>query len=214
MKRRDFILGLGLMGLAGPALNMTSIKEKLPAEGFKLDYRVFYGGNEIGMQSVAITEHIEGDHLVIEHDINLQVKILFAVAYSLEHKSREIWSTDKRLISVEAETIENGDKALVKGMHKDDGFHINGNYGEHTGLNSLVTSDSFWIASAMQAPMIMNVRTGDLAKPDITPINENSFHLKADFEHGAVDAKLEYEEDFLKHAEIDSDGHIVKFERV
>ena len=213
MKRRDFVVGLGLLGMAGPVLSLTSIKEKLPPEGFSLKYQVFYGGNEIGSQTVSITEHTEGDHLVIEHSIDLEVRILFAVAYSLEHKSKEIWSTDRRLISVEAETIENGDKALVKGLHKDDGFHINGGFGEHTGLNSLVTSDSFWVASAMEAPLIMNVRTGDLAKPQISSIDDGKFHLKADFEHGPVEAKLEYEGDFLKLAEIDSDGHIVKFVR-
>ena len=182
MKRRDFVMGLGLLGMMGPSMSMTSIKEKLPSEGFNLKYQVFYGGNEIGSQTVAITEHTEGDHLVIEHSIELEVRILFAVAYSLEHKSREIWSTDRRLISVEAETIENGDKALVKGLHKEDGFHISGGYGDHTGLNSLVTSDSFWVASAMDAPMIMNVRTGDLAKPHISAIGKEKFHLKADFE--------------------------------
>jgi hypothetical protein len=214
MKRRDFVAGLGLLGMVGPALSMNAIREILPEEGFNLKYRVSYGGNEIGHQEVSITEHIEGDHLVIEHTIELEVKILFAVAYSLQHKSTEVWSTDRRLISVEAETIENGDKALVKGLHKEDGFHIAGNYGEHTGLDSLVTSDSFWVASAMQAPMIMNVRTGDLAKPQISTTDDGKFHLKADFERGAVEAKLEYEGNFLKQAEIDSDGHLVKFVKV
>lgn len=214
MNRREFMAGIGLLALVPTAFGMQELHNSLPDEGFQLRYKVSLGDTEIGHQEVVITKHTKDDHLVIKHSMDVKVRMLFAVVYSLQHESTEVWTVDKRLVSVDAETVENGEPRVVNGLHKDDGFHIEGEFGEHKGLNSAVTTDSFWLASAMEAPSIINVKTGELAKPAVTQLADGSREMSVEFPHGAVVARLKFDGDFLDYAEIDSDGHVVKFEKV
>ena len=59
----------------------------------------------------------------------------------------------------------------------------------------------------------MNTRTGDVALSQITDLGAGRYHLRADFDHGPVEANLQFEGEFLLDAEIDSDGHVVGFKR-
>lgn len=216
MNRRHFIAGLGLFGLMTSVKGgLQSLKLQFPTDGLYLEYRVFYGGNEIGKQHVSVKPHTDNVNIVIEHDINLVVKVLFAVAYSLEHKSTEIWSPGNKLISIDSWTVENGKetKAIGRRSQADD-FHITGEYGKHTGLDSLVTTDSFWMASALDVSSIMNTRTGEIADAKVMQLSDSQYLIKADFEHGGVKATLQFENNILAQAEVDSDGHVVNFKRV
>lgn len=210
--RRDLLVGLGLYGLISSAKGgMKSVNAEFPSDGLELKYRVFYGGNEIGYQKISVKKH--ADDVVIEHETKLEVRVLFAIAYSLDHISTEVWAPNHQLVSINSTTIENGEKTEVLGRQRGNGLHIQGGYGEHAELNSIVTTDSFWFASALQNPMIINTRTGDVAEAKVSRIEENRFHVKADFAHGSVEAKLRFDNNFLVDAEIDSDGHIVRFMR-
>ncbi len=214
MKRRDFLIGAGLLGLAGQTLGMPVFKPEMLKDGVILKYRVFYGDSQIGHQEVSINKHSEPGHIIIKHNIDLEVKILFAVAYALQHESTEIWSTDKVLTYINSKTVENGEESLVEGKQNSGVFAFNGMDGLEEAPVDVVTSDSFWVSTAMNASSIVNTRTGDVAKPNIKKLDDNRFHLTADFAHGSVDATLHFEGGFLKDAEIDSDGHIVKFQRI
>lgn len=214
MNRRRVLAGMGLAAIVSPAFGMQTVRDQMPDEGFKLKYKVSLGDSHIGHQEVVISKHTADDHLIIEHLVDVEVRMLFAVVYSMNHQSTEVWTVDKRLVSVESKTIENGKLAEVAGVHKEDGLHILGEFGEYAGLDAAVTTDSFWIASALEAPAIINTRTGELAKPKISKHADGTHQMNIDFPHGSVVARLSFDGDFLQRAEIDSDGHIVKFERI
>ena len=77
-----------------------------------------------------------------------------------------------------------------------------------------MSSDSFWIAAATGSGRIINTRSGESATPVIEPLEDGRVHLRARFDHGAVEATLRFDGDFLVEAEIDSDGHTVRLERM
>ena len=213
MQRRDFITGMGLLAALGPRAVPAVVNDVLPAEGVVLDYRASLNGSDIGYQRVRIREHDEDGHVVVEHDTKLEVRILFAVAYRLEHRSTEVWE-GFTLKSVKSETVENDQRTLVDGRATDKGFRLDNQKSQWLTPGELVTADSFWIAAALEAASVVNTRTGDTAKPVLKKIGEDRWHLSAAFAHGAVDATLEFDNGFLREAEVDSDGHLVRLVRV
>jgi hypothetical protein len=213
MQRRDFVTGIGLLTAFGPQITHAAVKDPLPPEGVELTYRVFFSDSEIGTQKVAIREHDKAGHIVIEHETKLEVRILFAVAYALDHRSTEIWE-GFTLKSVQSETIENDERTVVEGEAVEEGIRIRSGEAEWVAPVGAVTSDSFWVAATLQAPKVVNARTGETASPDVEDLGNGRWHLKADFEHGPVEATVRFEGGFLAEAEVDSDGHTVKLERV
>lgn len=213
MQRRDFLTGMGLLAALGPRAVSAVVDDVLPAEGVVLNYRVLFNGSDIGHQQIRIREHDEAGHVVVEHDTKLEVRILFAVAYSLEHRSTEVWE-GFTLKSVKSETIENDQQTLVEGRATDKGFHLDNQKSQWLTPGDLVTADSFWIAASLEAASVVNTRTGDTALPVLKKLGEDRWHLSAAFAHGTVDATLVFDNGFLHEAEVDSDGHLVRLVRV
>lgn len=203
---------MGLLAAFGPRAVSAVVDDVLPPEGVVLKYRVLFNGSEIGHQQIRIREHDLDGHVIVEHDAKFEVRILFAVAYSLEHRSTEVWE-GFTLKSVESETIENDQRTLVKGRATEKGFHINNRNSEWLTHGNLVTADSFWIATALEAASVVDTRTGDAAVPVVEKVGEDRWHLSAAFAHGTVDAKLEFDGGFLREAEVDSGGHRVHLVR-
>jgi hypothetical protein len=204
MLRREFVAGIGVLSVFGSRMTRAAVKDPLPQEGVEFIYRVLFGGNEIGTQKVSIRQHDTAGHVVVEHQIKLEVRILFAVAYALEHRSTEVWE-GFTLKSVHSETIENTEQTVVEGEATEAGFRIR---------NAQVTSDSFWLAAAMKSPKVINTRTGDTASPDLKDLGNGRWHLKANFDHGPIEATMRFDGDFLVEANVDSDGHTVRMERI
>jgi hypothetical protein len=212
MQRRDFLTGMGLLAAFGPRAVSAVVNDVLPPEGVVLNYRVLFNGSDIGHQRIRIREHDEAGHVIVEHDTKLEVRILFAVAYSLDHKSTEIWE-GFTLKSVKSETFENDQRTLVKGRATEKGFQLDNQKSQWLTPGDLVTADSFWIVAALEAASVVNTRTGDTAVPVLKKLGEDRWHLSATFAHGAVDATLDFEKGFLREAEVDSDGHLVRLVR-
>jgi hypothetical protein len=213
MLRREFVAGIGFFSVFGPQMAQAAVKDPLPPEGVEFVYRVLFSGSEIGTQKVAIRQHDAAGHVVVEHETKLEVRILFAVAYALEHRSTEIWE-GFTLKSIQSETIENDERTLVEGEATESGFRIRNTQSETVIPEGAVTSDSFWLAAAMTSPKVINTRTGDTASPDLRDLGNGRWQLKANFDHGPIEATVRFDGDFLVEAEVDSDGHTVRMERL
>ena len=212
MHRRDFLGGIGLLALFGPSVR-AAVTDPLPPEGVEITYRALFGSSEIGWHKIRIREHDDRGHVEIEHESKLKVRILFAVAYSLDHRSTEVWE-GFQLKSVRSETIESNERSVVEGDTSGQSFIIHNKTGKHEVPIHVATTDSFWVAAALKEPTVVNARTGETATPNVEKLPDGRWHLKADFEHGTVDAKLRFDGDFLDEAEVDSDGHLVRLVRV
>ena len=213
MQRRNFLAAVGLHAVLGPRQGQPAVQDPLPPKGVQLDYRVLFGDSEIGRQSVRIREHDQKGHVIVEHAVKLEVRVLFSVAYALEHRSTEIWD-GFTLKSIRSESIENGERSVIEGDATADGFRIRKAGKAWLAPRDTVPSDSFWIAAAMGSASVVNTRTGDTAKPMLRQLSDGRWHLKADFAHGPVQAHMRFDGEFLAEAEIDSDGHTVKLRRI
>ncbi len=213
MLRRDFMAGLGSLAVFGSQAARAAVRDPLPAEGVEITYRVLFSDSEIGTQKVRIRQHDKAGHVVVEHETKLEVRILFAVAYALDHRSTEVWE-GFTLKSMRATTVENGERSVVEGDASADGFHIRSAGMAWIAPPTVVTSDSFWIATAMDSPSVVNTRTGDTAAPKVQDLGNGRWHLRADFAHGPVEATVRFDGEFLAEADVDSDGHKVRLERL
>jgi len=212
MERRDFLLGLGAFSLLSSKMLNAATKQSLPAEGVELVYNLKFGDSDIGTQVVKVRAHDKEDHVIIEHKIDIEVRVFFTVAYALRHKSTEVWhGTD--LKSIDSNTKVNGETHLIKGEAKDSGFEIQNEDGLSLIHGNLVTLDSFWLASSMSTPRIVDTKTGDVTVPVMKSIGKNRWHMAAKFPHGNVVATMEFDGEFLVRAEVDSEGHTVTVER-
>jgi hypothetical protein len=45
-------------------------------------------------------------------------------------------------------------------------------------------------------------------------LGNGRWHLKANFDHGVIEATVRFDGNFLVEAEVDSDGHTVRMERI
>ncbi len=213
MLRREFMAGIGLLSVFSSQIAKAAVKDPLPSEGVKFTYRVFFGDSEIGTQKVSIREHDKAGHVVVEHETKLEVRIFFAIAYALDHRSTEIWE-GFNLKSVRSTTIENDERTVVEGEATEKGFRVHNGQSEWIVPGGAVTSDSFWLAAAMDAPRVVNTRTGEWVSLDVKELGNGRWHLNAEFAHGPVEATVRFDGDFMAEAKVESDGHVVRMERI
>lgn len=213
MDRRNFLLGLGILGALGPRVANSVVKNSLPPEGAGLFYQLIFGDSVIGSQRIKIRSHDDKDHVIVDHEVDMEVRVLFTVAYSLKHRSTEVWN-GYNLISIDSETKENNQNHVIKGNATHGDFVLHNENGALDVRGNVVTLDSFWLASAMSTPKLINTRNGDIAIPKSKSLGNGRWHLKADFPHGPIEATMKFNGDFLEQAEIDSAGHIVKIKRM
>lgn len=212
MLRRDFIAGMGMLTAFGPQLASAAVRNPLPSKGVEIVYQVIYGGNEIGTQTVRIRDHDIDGHVVIEHEMSAEVRVLFARVYALDHRSTEVWE-GFRLKSLRSETIENDERSVIEGEAAESGFRVRKGDQDWLVPEGAVPTDSFWLAAALESAHVINTRTGESAKPVVKKLADNRWHLKAEFEHGDIEATMHFDGDFLDMAEIDSGGHKVTLAR-
>lgn len=212
LHRREVLAGFGAAAILMPEMGSTAVRSPLPTEGVRLSYSVFYGESRIGQHDVLIREHDEADHVVIQHALSAEVRVFFAVAYSLEHRSTEIWRGSE-LRSIRSETVENDERFLTEAEPIDEGMFLRSERHEVIVPHGAVSSDSFWLAASLKAPAIVNVRSGEVAIPTIRKRNDGRFEFSAKFPHGSIEAELLFDGEFLREARTESGGHEVVFRR-
>lgn len=128
-------LGLCLVALAPVAAaasdqGVTEVRE----------FEIFRDGSEIG--SHVITVNREDDLTTVNVKTNIKVKVAFVTAYRFEHERTETWDRN-RLIRVESQTNDDGDKFEITAEATKDGYSrtVNGRTDQFDGDIQLV---SFW----------------------------------------------------------------------
>lgn len=197
----------------GPRVLQAAVRDPLPEEGVELTYKVSYGDQEIGDQIVSIRQHDEAGHVVVAYRTKLKVRILFTTAYELDHNSTEVWH-GFTLKSLKSKTIEDGEHFEVEGQATDDGFLVRQGMSDWTAPTDAVTTDSFWVAAALTAPNVINARSGQASALQVTDLGKGRWRLLAEFDDGPIKATLRFDGDFLAEAEVNSEGHLVHFQRV
>ncbi len=158
------LLATGLFGATAPSAaaddrNQISAAHKQSDFGFN----VLREGDAIGHHSIDFTRR--GDDLIVDVNIDLEVKFAFITVYRYTHRNQEIWR-DGKLQSINTQTDDDGTKHWVKGQATDQGFALSSDSG-----NALLPSDvlpsSYWHPETPKAEALLNTQTGELAQIDV-----------------------------------------------
>ncbi len=118
----------------------------------------------------ALTFHCDGEDLVVETDVKVDVKILFVTVYKRRATYREVWRQD-RLISYDAWTDEAGDEYVTKARLDDDRMIIDGVKPDIKAPVDTVSSHP-WNVKVIDRDLLFGMKDGRLLQVNVTPAGE------------------------------------------
>jgi hypothetical protein len=101
-----------------------------------------------------------GKRIAVNNEIQVQVKVLLIVAHSETSKSEEIWK-DGRLMSISAETQENGKKTVVVGEADGSKFVVETPDGQKEAPASVFPNNP-WSNEILNASILLGTKSGKL----------------------------------------------------
>lgn len=151
-----FVLSLGL----AIAPKSVSAFDPITAYGDQLAFDVYRNDTLVGDHLVRFRR--DGDVLRVETDFQLKVDFLVFTAYRMTYSATTEWQ-DGQLISLRADTDENGDLVTVTAKRDGDVLKVTGPKGEFSApLDTLPTHH--WNPRVKAASLIINTITGDVSK--------------------------------------------------
>lgn len=128
------------------------------------------GGDSIGTHSVRFRR--DGEDLIVEIDIALEVRFAFMTVYRYRHTNRETWRNG-RLTGIDARTDDDGDRFFVRAVSADGGLRIENNEGTSMAPPETL-STSYWNAGTVRQSRLIDTQYGRLASVTSTPIGARS----------------------------------------
>jgi hypothetical protein len=170
MKRRDFLLlGAG----AAMSLAMPRLASALPVpQSDEIIFRVMRKDSEIGIHTIKFSR--EGDRLTVDVAADIAVKFGPFTLFHYRHRATEIWQGDK-VVSIDAETDDNGKTFKLAGQREGDGLAIAGASGDYIAPPEALPA-THWNRKMLDHPMI-NTQNGLLMRPFVTRIGAESIPL-------------------------------------
>lgn len=153
IRRTVMCLSLGLAALcvawAAPAMIVPA--------GDAINFSVFRKNDSpMGSHTVRFTR--EGDTLIMEKEIRLEVTLAFITAYRYEHSNREVWK-DGRLIAIDTKTDDDGDQYWLRGRATDEGFLVEGTRGTVLAPADIIPT-SYWNIATTKATQLLDTQRG------------------------------------------------------
>lgn len=115
------------------------------------------GGDPLGRHSVEI--RTDGDVTRVETEIDFHVSLAFLTVYRLRHSSREVWR-DGLLVSLDAQTNDNGRDREVRARATRRGLVVEGPAGRTVVPADTMTTGSYWRPGVIAAERLIDTRTG------------------------------------------------------
>lgn len=122
-----------------------------------------------------MTVATDGDALVIEHDQEIALGLLFTVIYRREARSREVWQDD-RLVSFESMVDDNGRIYEVRARAEGDRLVVEGSNGVSEAPGEIATTQPSF-QSAIERERFLTVATGEIVEVQVEPTGSDSIML-------------------------------------
>lgn len=122
-----------------------------------------------------LTFSCEGDDLVVETDVSVNVKIVFVTVYKRRARYREVWRQDQ-LIAYDAWTDEAGDEYITKARIDGNKMIIDG---VENGVNVPpdTVSSHPWNAEVVDRRLLFGMKDGRLLEVDVEAAGEESIQI-------------------------------------
>lgn len=144
-------------GCAVPRLARAATAIELPAPGDDRRFSVLYKGNRIGTHTVLYSQATGETRVVTE--IRLLIKVAFFTVFAFRHRSAETWR-DRRLVSLDSETVEHGETLRVQGAAVPDGFRVVSKSGPFIASAATLTSNSLWTPAVLEQETLVDAQHG------------------------------------------------------
>ena len=128
---------------------------------------------EIGRH--ALTFRCDGDDLIVETEVEVDVKVLFVTVYQRRARYREVWRQGQ-LISYDAWTDEAGDEYVTKARIDDDQMIIDGVKSGITAPIDTVSSHP-WNIDVVDRNLLFGMKDGRLLQVNVDPAGEETIKV-------------------------------------
>ena len=157
---KTLAVGLTLVGLGYGSYATASL-----GSAERIAFEVLRDGSPIGSHTISF--HQQDERLIVDIEIGLEVKFAFFTLFDYQHRNREVWENG-RLVSIDTQTDDNGERHEVSGRAMGDGFLVSGKE-EQVLLPADVIPTSYWNPATRDAKALLNTQTGELIDVEVTP---------------------------------------------
>jgi len=134
-------------------------------------FRVTRDGTDFGTHSITFRQ--DGDRLMADVSIDLQVTVAGFTAYRYTHRNTETW-VDGRLVALATETDQDGTRFRVSGQAVGQAFITLDGLGNQTRFDADALPTSYWRPGLLQAEALINTQTGARVVPDFERLAEET----------------------------------------
>lgn len=171
--------------------------------GKTIVFDVHRNGEKVGHHHV-VFENSE-DSLKVNSTFQLEIKLLFIVAYRFTYISDEVWQNGQ-LIELKSDVNDDGDKALIELSRDTSGLKISGPEGTEMTSGPLYVT-THWNSAVINENRVLNTLTGRINRVDIKRLKTEII----DTENGPVSAtRFAYTGDLDTEVWYDDTGRWVK----
>jgi len=159
--RRALLMGgfAGAVSCAFPGVANAATAIVLPAGGGTRRFSVLYKGFKIGAHKVSYSS-ATGETRV-DTEIDLSVKVAFLSVFAFSHRSQETWRAG-RLMSLNSETLEQGETLRVEGAAMPQGFRVMSKGGPVIASPATLTSNSLWTPAMLEQATVVDAQRGGI----------------------------------------------------
>jgi hypothetical protein len=159
--RRALLMGgfAGAVSCAFPGVADAATAIVLPTGGGTRRFSVLYKGFKIGAHKVSYSS-ATGETRV-DTEIDLSVKVAFLSVFAFSHRSQETWRAG-RLVSLNSQTVEQGETLHVEGAAMPQGFRVMSKAGPVIASPATLTSNTLWTPAMLEQATVVDAQRGGI----------------------------------------------------
>jgi hypothetical protein len=131
----------------------------------RIAFKVSRKGDPMGSHNLSFAT--EGPDVVVDVAIDLKVTLLAIPVFRYTHRNRERWR-DGKLIAIDSQTDEDGDKLFCRGKATAQGFAVEGSAGNRVFPVEVMTT-SWWNPEVTKRRELLNTQDGAALAIGVTP---------------------------------------------
>jgi hypothetical protein len=184
----------------------------------ELQFRVHRGSSPIGWLHTGFVR--AGERLTVRTRLELSVYLAFVRVFSYRHVSEEIWQGN-RLLSITADTNDDGTVFRVRAAPVGDGLRIEGPLATVTAPADTLTSNCGWNPAFVRQRMLIECEKGRHVPLTVQPLGDKTLRVLATSRVASgyrtkvpyADGEIWYAGDQWVHAVFQTKGETLVYER-
>jgi hypothetical protein len=220
IQRRAFVIG-GFAAAAGCSLPLVArgaIAFVLPTAAANRRFSILYKGHRIGTHAVSYSSAT--GEMLVKTEIDIEAKLAFFPAYAFSHRSEEAWRGG-RLMSLNSETVEQGERLRVEGAATNLGFRVLSNSGRFVASDTTLTSDDLWTPAMLKQAKVVDAQRGGVIGVNAREVGDEPLAIAGDrvqttryrFVTPYFAGSIWYDQaNFWVHGEFERDGSKVQYQ--